>query len=326
MDKTTGRHRCRHAHAHRRLPGRALARHRAATRRGRHCRRASRAAASLPRTCRKSSWAACCPRAWARRRRARRRSAPAFPQGVPTTTINKMCGSGMKAIMMAADQIRAGDVAHRGGRRSRVHEQRALSTAQGARRHAHGPRRGARPHVLRRPAEPVRRPAHGRVRREHGAEIRLLARRSGRLRHRIHAARAEGGRHAAPSPPRSRRSRSRAARARPWSTRDETPFTVDLAKIRDAEARVPQGRHGDRGFLVLDFRRRRRRRADVGRRGRSAAASSHWHASSATRASRASRSGSPPRPRGAIQKLLAQLGWKAGGCCISTRSTKPSRS
>jgi acetyl-CoA C-acetyltransferase len=33
-----------------------------------------------------------------------------IPQGVPTTTINKMCGSGMKAIMMAADQIRAGDV------------------------------------------------------------------------------------------------------------------------------------------------------------------------------------------------------------------------
>src|SRR5678816_1152293 len=33
------------------------------------------------------------------------------PQGVPTTTINKMCGSGMKAVMMAADQVRAGDVA-----------------------------------------------------------------------------------------------------------------------------------------------------------------------------------------------------------------------
>ena len=32
------------------------------------------------------------------------------PTSVPTTTINKMCGSGMKAIMMAADQIRAGDV------------------------------------------------------------------------------------------------------------------------------------------------------------------------------------------------------------------------
>jgi acetyl-CoA C-acetyltransferase len=33
-----------------------------------------------------------------------------LPQNTPTTTINKMCGSGMKAIMMAADQIRAGDV------------------------------------------------------------------------------------------------------------------------------------------------------------------------------------------------------------------------
>ena len=36
--------------------------------------------------------------------------AAGIPNSVPTTTINKMCGSGMKAIMMAADQIRAGDV------------------------------------------------------------------------------------------------------------------------------------------------------------------------------------------------------------------------
>jgi acetyl-CoA C-acetyltransferase len=34
-----------------------------------------------------------------------------IPVSVPATTINKMCGSGMKAIMMAADQVRAGDVA-----------------------------------------------------------------------------------------------------------------------------------------------------------------------------------------------------------------------
>jgi acetyl-CoA C-acetyltransferase len=30
------------------------------------------------------------------------------PQSVPATTINKMCGSGLKAVMMAADQIRTG--------------------------------------------------------------------------------------------------------------------------------------------------------------------------------------------------------------------------
>ena len=31
-----------------------------------------------------------------------------IPQRVPATTINKMCGSGMKALMLGSDQIRAG--------------------------------------------------------------------------------------------------------------------------------------------------------------------------------------------------------------------------
>jgi acetyl-CoA C-acetyltransferase len=35
--------------------------------------------------------------------------AAGVPLNVPATTINKMCGSGLKAIMMAADQIRTGD-------------------------------------------------------------------------------------------------------------------------------------------------------------------------------------------------------------------------
>jgi acetyl-CoA C-acetyltransferase len=34
--------------------------------------------------------------------------AAGVPKSVPATTINKMCGSGLKAMMMAADQIRAG--------------------------------------------------------------------------------------------------------------------------------------------------------------------------------------------------------------------------
>jgi acetyl-CoA C-acetyltransferase len=39
------------------------------------------------------------------------------PVGAPATTINKMCGSGLKAVMMAADQIRAGqaDIVLAGG-------------------------------------------------------------------------------------------------------------------------------------------------------------------------------------------------------------------
>src|SRR5262252_4912348 len=34
--------------------------------------------------------------------------AAGVPTSVPATTINKMCGSGLKAVMLAADQIRAG--------------------------------------------------------------------------------------------------------------------------------------------------------------------------------------------------------------------------
>src|SRR5580658_172978 len=34
--------------------------------------------------------------------------AAGVPIAVPATTINKMCGSGLKAVMMAADQIRSG--------------------------------------------------------------------------------------------------------------------------------------------------------------------------------------------------------------------------
>ncbi len=64
----------------------------------------------------------------------------AIPQGVPTTTINKMCGSGMKAIMMAADQIRAGDVAIAvaGGLESMTNAPYLLPKARAGMRMGHG--------------------------------------------------------------------------------------------------------------------------------------------------------------------------------------------
>jgi acetyl-CoA C-acetyltransferase len=63
-----------------------------------------------------------------------------IPQGVPTTTINKMCGSGMKAIMMAADQIRAGDahVVVAGGLESMSNAPYLLPKARGGMRMGHG--------------------------------------------------------------------------------------------------------------------------------------------------------------------------------------------
>jgi acetyl-CoA C-acetyltransferase len=63
-----------------------------------------------------------------------------IPQGVPATTINKMCGSGMKAIMMAADQIRAGDVqiAVAGGLESMSNAPYLLPKARAGMRMGHG--------------------------------------------------------------------------------------------------------------------------------------------------------------------------------------------
>jgi acetyl-CoA C-acetyltransferase len=63
-----------------------------------------------------------------------------IPNGTPTTTVNKMCGSGMKAIMMAADQIRAGDVALSvaGGLESMTNAPYLLPKARGGMRMGHG--------------------------------------------------------------------------------------------------------------------------------------------------------------------------------------------
>jgi acetyl-CoA C-acetyltransferase len=64
----------------------------------------------------------------------------AVPKSVPATTINKMCGSGMKAIMMAADQIRTGDVSIvvAGGLESMSNAPYLLPKARAGMRMGHG--------------------------------------------------------------------------------------------------------------------------------------------------------------------------------------------
>jgi acetyl-CoA C-acetyltransferase len=62
------------------------------------------------------------------------------PASVPSTTLNKMCGSGMKAVMVAADQIRAGDIeiALAGGLESMTNAPYLLPKARGGYRMGHG--------------------------------------------------------------------------------------------------------------------------------------------------------------------------------------------
>jgi acetyl-CoA C-acetyltransferase len=63
-----------------------------------------------------------------------------IPDTVPATTVNKMCGSGMKAIMMAADSLRCGDidVAVAGGLESMTNAPYLLLKARGGYRMGHG--------------------------------------------------------------------------------------------------------------------------------------------------------------------------------------------
>jgi acetyl-CoA C-acetyltransferase len=63
-----------------------------------------------------------------------------IPKSVPATTINKMCGSGMKAIMMAVDQLRAGSatVIAAGGLESMTNAPYLLPKARGGYRMGHG--------------------------------------------------------------------------------------------------------------------------------------------------------------------------------------------
>jgi acetyl-CoA C-acetyltransferase len=62
------------------------------------------------------------------------------PLGAPATTINKMCGSGLKAVMMAADQIRSGsaDIVLAGGCESMSNAPYLLPKARSGYRMGHG--------------------------------------------------------------------------------------------------------------------------------------------------------------------------------------------
>src|ERR1700730_14581217 len=63
-----------------------------------------------------------------------------IPVGTPATTVNKMCGSGLKAIMQGADQIRTGDVevVVAGGLESMTNSPYLLPKARGGYRMGHG--------------------------------------------------------------------------------------------------------------------------------------------------------------------------------------------
>ena len=192
-----------------------------------------------------------------------------LPDHVAALTINKVCGSGLKAVMLADQGDPRRRHRHRRRRRHGVDEQLPVPAAARARRPAHGQRRGRRLDDQRRPVVRVRAVPHGQLRRGRRRALQRRPRRAGRVRR---AQPSEGrARHRARA-----RSRTRSCRSR-FRRRRATPLVVDRDEairadttaeaLARAEAGVQEGRHGDRRQRAGRQRRRVGARRD-GRRAR----------------------------------------------------------
>ena len=105
-----------------------------------------------------------------------------LPPEVGAMTVNKVCGSGLKAVALAAQAIQTGKQFHRRRRRHGIDDQCALSSAAGAQGISSGQRADCRFHGERRPMGHLQQLPHGRHRRERGGKIRHHARGAGRVR------------------------------------------------------------------------------------------------------------------------------------------------
>jgi acetyl-CoA C-acetyltransferase len=237
-----------------------------------------------------------------------------IPQGVPTTTINKMCGSGMKAIMMASDQIRTGDVqlSVAGGLESMSNAPYLLPKARGGMRMGHGE---VLDHMF---YDGLQSPFDGQLM---GAFAEATAQK-------YSFSRAEQDAFATESTQRALKavnSGAFAAEITPVTVKgrkgetvidkDETPFTVDLAKIaslkpafrKDGTVTAASSSSISDGAAAVVL-------ADA------VAAKSRGLAPLARIVGYASFAREPEwfttAPAGAIQKLLIQLGWKASDVAL----------
>ncbi len=250
--------------------------------------------------------------------------AAGIPLSVPATTVNKMCGSGLKAVMLAADQIRSASagVVIAGGLESMSNAPYLLPKARSGYRMGHGE---VIDHMLR---DGLQSPFDGK---SMGCFADSTAERK------YHFTRAEQDAFALESVRRA----TQALQAGEFDV-EVTPLTRQEPQGRDRrgarrdprdlrhqqdsehETRIQQGRHGDGRQLLLDLRWRggagRDERRGSGRR----AASSRWRASSPTPAMRRSRNGSLPRRSARSARCWVR---SAGSRTtpISTRSTRHSR-
>jgi acetyl-CoA C-acetyltransferase len=232
------------------------------------------------------------------------------PKGVPTTTINKMCGSGMKAVMMAADQIRAGDVAIAvaGGLESMSNAPYLLPKARAGMRMGHGE---VLDHMF---YDGLQSPFDGQLM---GAFAEATAQKYGFSRADQDAFAAESTKRALAAIEAGKFEAEIApvtVKGRKGETvvqRDETPFTVDLAKIptlkpafrKDGTVTAASSSSISDGAAAAVLMSA----AEAQRRGVKPLARILGYASFAHEPEWFTTA-----PAGAIAKLLTRLGWKPG--------------
>jgi acetyl-CoA C-acetyltransferase len=236
--------------------------------------------------------------------------AAGIPAGVPATTVNKMCGSGMKAVMMAADQIRAGDVALAvaGGLESMSNAPYLLPKARTGMRMGHGE---VLDHMF---YDGLQSPFDGQMM---GAFAEATAQKYGFTRADQDAFATESTQRAL----KAVKSGAFAAEVTPVTVkgrkgetvvdRDETPFTVDLAKIptlkpafrKDGTVTAASSSSISDGAAAVVLMSA----AEAARRGVRPLAKILGYASFAREPEWFTTA-----PAGAIHKLLAKLGWKPG--------------
>jgi acetyl-CoA C-acetyltransferase len=233
-----------------------------------------------------------------------------IPTGVPTTTVNKMCGSGMKAIMMAADQVRTGDVAVAvaGGLESMSNAPYLLPKARAGMRMGHGE---VLDHMF---YDGLQSPFDGQLM---GTFAEATAQKYGFTRADQDAFATESTQRAL----KAIHAGAFAAEITPVTVkgrkgevvvdRDETPFTVDLAKIptlkpafrKDGTVTAASSSSISDGAAAAVLMSAQ----EAARRGIKPLATILGYASFAREPEWFTTA-----PAGAILKLLAQLGWKPG--------------
>ncbi|MEJ0084808.1 MAG: acetyl-CoA C-acyltransferase [Pseudomonadota bacterium] len=237
-----------------------------------------------------------------------------IPKGVPTTTINKMCGSGMKALMMAADQLRAGDIsiAVAGGLESMSNAPYLLPKVRAGLRMGHGE---VLDHMF---YDGLQSPFDGQLM---GVFAEATAQK-------YSFSRADQDAFATESTQRALKAVNGGAfdaevvpvtvKGRKGETivaRDETPFTVDLAKIatlkpafrKDGTVTAASSSSISDGAAAVVLMSA----AEAGRRGIEPLARILGYTSFAQEPEWFTTA-----PAGAISKLLARLGWKAGDVAL----------